>query len=85
MDKILSGIVKEIAEKYSIPESEVEFILNSPYKMMRETIQNLELHGKNTEDLKDVKSNFAMPGLFKLYLNTNKLYHINKRKINEGE
>ena len=45
MDKVLSGIVKEIAEKYSLDTKEVEMILNMPYKMMRDTIQALELHG----------------------------------------
>ena len=63
MDKILSGIVKEIAEKYSLDVKEVEKVLNMPYKMMRETIQALELHGKFKGDIQGLKTNFTMPVL----------------------
>lgn len=79
MDKILTGIVKEIAEKYSLDVKEVEKILNMPYKMMRETIQALELHGKFKGDIQGLKTNFTMPVLFKLYLNECKLDIINKK------
>ena len=79
MDKILSGIVKEIAEKYSLDTKEVEIILNMPYKMMRDTIQALELHGKYRGDIQELKTNFSMPVLFKLYLNEYKLDLINKK------
>ena len=79
MDKILSGIVKEIAEKYSLDTKEVEMILNMPYKMMRDIIQALELHGKYRGDIQGLKTNFSMPVLFKLYLNEYKLDLINKK------
>lgn len=79
MDKILTGIVKEIAEKYSLDVKEVEKVLNMPYKMMRETIQALELHGKFKGDIQGLKTNFTMPVLFKLYLNECKLDIINKK------
>ena len=79
MDKILTGIVKEIAEKYSLDVKEVEKVLNMPYKMMRENIQALELHGKFKGDIQGLKTNFTMPVLFKLYLNECKLDIINKK------
>lgn len=80
MDKVLTGIVAEIAQKYNTDIQEVEKVLNMPYKMMRENIQALELRGHLYEDIKDQKINFNMPVLFKMYLNKYKLDKFNSKE-----
>ena len=80
MDKVLTGIVAEIAQKYNTNIQEVEKVLNMPYKMMRENIQALELRGRLYEDIKDQKINFNMPVLFKMYLNKYKLDKFNSKE-----
>lgn len=80
MDKVLTGIVADIAQKYNTNIQEVEKVLNMPYKIMRENIQALELRGHLYEDIKDQKINFNMPVLFKMYLNKYKLDKFNSKK-----
>ena len=84
MDKVLTGIVAEVALKYNTNIQEVEKVLNMPYKMMRENIQALELRGRLYEEIKDQKLNFNMPILFKLHLNKYKLDKFNSKKDEEG-
>ena len=84
MDKVLAGIVAEVALKYNTNIQEVEKVLNMPYKMMRENIQALELRGHLYEEIKDQKLNFNMPILFKLHLNKYKLDKFNSKKYEEA-
>lgn len=83
MDKVLTGIVAEVALKYNTNIQEVERVLNMPYKMMRENIQALELRGHLYEEIKDQKLNFNMPILFKMHLNRYKLDKFNSKKNEE--
>lgn len=85
MDKVLTGIVSEISLKYNISTQEVERVLVLPYKMMREKIQALELNGHTYDEVMNLKTNFNMPVLFKLYLNQYKLNHFNKKKEDAEE
>lgn len=80
MDKVLTGIVADVALKYNTNIQEVEKVLNMPYKMMRENIQALELRGRLYEEIKDQKLNFNMPVLFKMYLNKYKLDKFNSKE-----
>jgi len=80
MDKVLTGIVTEIAQKYNTNIQEVERVFTLPYKMMREKIQALELHGNTYDEVKDLDINFNMPVLFKMYLNSYKLDKLNKKE-----
>lgn len=79
MDKVLTKIIEDTASKYKLDIQEVERVFNSPYRMMRDIIQDLDLHGKSYDDIKGVKTNFNMPLLFKLYLNEFKINIINKK------
>lgn len=79
MDKILSKIIEDTATKHLVDIQQVEQVLNLPYKMMREVVQGLDLHGRGYDEISDVKTNFNMPVLFKLYLNEFKINIINKK------
>jgi len=85
MDKVLSGVVKEIANKHLLDIQEVERVLAMPYKMMRERIQELELKGHLYDEVESLKINFNMPILFKMYLNQYKLNLLNGRKDDSSE
>ena len=77
MDKILEKAIQEVADKYGVEFKDVEKVLVSPYKMMRETIQGLDIRGKTSDQCEGLKTNFAMPVLFKLFLNEYKLDMLN--------
>jgi len=79
MDKILSKIIADVATKHSVDTQQVEQVLNLPYKMIREVIQDLDLHGKAYDEISNLKTNFNMPVLFKLYLNEFKINKINNK------
>lgn len=80
MDKVLDKITADLANKHSLDIQQVEQVLVLPYKMMREKIMELELHGKLYDEVKDYKTNFNMPVLFKLYLNEYKINKLNSIK-----
>lgn len=80
MDKVLEKIINDVAEQEGVDKREVELILTSPYKLMRSKISKLELHGKTSDEVGDLKTNFTMPALFKLYLNKYKLDKLNKKE-----
>lgn len=83
MDKVLDKIIIDIAKQYDIDRKEVELILNSPYKFMRDIITSLELKGKLYPETVDMKKNFNMPVLFKLYVNEYKLNKLNTKEDEE--
>jgi len=85
MDKVLAGVVKDIANKHLLDIQEVERVLSMPYKMMRERIQELELKGHLYNEVESLKINFNMPVLFKMYLNQYKLNLLNGRKDDSSE
>ena len=85
MDKVLAGVVKDIANKHLLDIQEVERVLAMPYKMMRERIQELELKGHLYNEVESLKINFNMPILFKMYLNQYKLNLLNGRKDDSSE
>lgn len=80
MDKVIETIINQVAKELEVDPKEVERILVSPYKMMKETIQVLELKGKTYDECDQMKTNFNMPGLFKLYLNEYKINELNRNK-----
>lgn len=80
MDKVIESIIADIAKEYNIDRKEAEKILILPYKMMKEKVQALELKGKTFDECREMKTNFNMPGLFKMYLNEYKINELNKKK-----
>lgn len=83
MDKVIESIIADIAKEYEIEPKEIEKILISPYKMMKEKIIALELRGKTFDECQDMKTNFNIPGMCKIYLNEYKLNELNKKKEND--
>ena len=84
MDKVLTAIIEDVAQKYNTNTQEVERVLNMPYKMMRENIQKLQLRGHLYAEIEGQKINYNMPVLFKLHLNRYKLDKFNSKKDEEG-
>lgn len=85
MDKVLTKIIADVANNHSLDIQEVERVFTMPYKMMRDTIQKLELKGKLYDEVDGYKTNFNMPILFKLYLNKYKLNKLNTKEDDEEE
>jgi hypothetical protein len=85
MDKIMEGILNDVAKENGVDLEEVGKVYQLPYKYIREKIVALELHGKTSEDIEGLKTNFNMPALFKLYLNKNKLNKLNTKEEKNNE
>ena len=95
-DKIINNILTQLAEENNCKESEVEKVLETTYKFMRKQITDLKVKESGQEKMKLSKTNFMMPGLFKLYIDYPKWtkimesmkYHEelnNNNKIEENE
>lgn len=80
MDKVIERILKEVSDETGVDIEEVRAIHLMPYKFMRSKIAELDINGKTSETIGDVKSNFNMPKLFKLYLDKYILDKVNKKK-----
>lgn len=70
-DKIkVKNLIAKIANKYKLPSSVIESIVNSPYHFTYEKINEYNLDEVNSEEEASVlKTNFNYKGLGKLYLN----------------
>lgn len=81
MSEELKGVV---AEKHKVSIAEVNRVLDSSYGFMRKKIQELDLVC-DPDELEDLRTNFNMPGLFKLYVNPNVHKRINRDKFNKNK
>lgn len=81
MDKILQGIIQETADANNVSFEEAEKVMKDSYKFIRSTIENLELKDKTYEEISELKTNFTMPSLFKLYINKVKVNSYIKNKL----
>jgi hypothetical protein len=68
MDKVLTKIMNDVAEKHGIPREQAELIYMNMFKFIRETVTAVDFDGVETEaDLRKLKVNFNIPRVFKLY------------------
>ena len=90
-DRVLSRIFKEAAEKHNLTEKQIENIYNSWGLFIRRKIIELDFNGIQTDkEFKELKTNFNIPHIGKLYTNFKQLnYKRNqseiRRKINESK
>ena len=78
---------KEIAKKYNLAINDVKAIILSQYEFIRETVKKIDIPDETTEEeFKDIKTNFNIPSLGKLYASHYLWRKIidNKNKSNEN-
>ena len=82
-DKIIVEIFKEVArestEDLEITPGEVEAIFDSQWKFIHSTIVNLPLKDVTEENFKNLKTNFNIPALGKLFTNFRKINNVRER------
>lgn len=84
LDKTLKRIINEIKNKYNLTEDQVIEIFESQFECIRKEIESINLKDVKTEEgLNKLKTNFNVPGLFKLYVNKKVLLKLNKKEENE--
>lgn len=79
-DKHIKAILEELAQRYNLTVKEVEEIVESPYKFMRETISNIDFKNMTEEEFNNTKKSFNIPSMFKFYPSKNAFKKINKLK-----
>lgn len=68
MDKVLSKIMNEVAEKHGVPKDQVEMIYMNMFRFIKENLTSVDFDKIGTEeDLRKTKVNFNIPRVFKLY------------------
>lgn len=80
IDKIQKDVLTSVANDMGLSYKEVEEIYLSTFKMIRSTVNELPI--KQTELKKDIlnlKTNFNIPRLGKMYLNINKVMRVKLR------
>jgi len=71
--------IKEIAKETGLSVETVKSILNSPYEFIRETTGAMEIdRDLTTEEFNELKTNFNIPGIGKLYASNYMYRRINK-------
>lgn len=90
-DKVLESFIKDIATKFNLTTKQVEDIYNSWGLFIRRTTANIDFESiQSEEDFKDLKVNFNIPYIGKLFTSYKVLeYQRNqskiRRKLNEFE
>lgn len=78
LNKIL---VNKLAKKYNLTPEQVIEIKNSPFEFIRKTTKDLNFENINSEEeFNNLKTNFNIPRLGKLYANFFNLKHIKNVK-----
>lgn len=84
--------IKEIARKYSLPESVVEDMFNSQFKFYREKVEALPINDVSTEEeFNKYKTIFYFKYIGKFFSNWKKIEHVKKQllikqnKLNGGD
>ena len=75
--------MEEIAEKHGLTFDQVESIVSSPYKFIKEVTRSMVLKDNmSKEEFLECKTNFNIPSIGKLYA-SNFLYNEIQRKKNK--
>lgn len=83
VDKTLKRIINEVKRKYNLTDEQVIEIFESQFDFIRTMIEKIEFKEvKSEEELSKIKTNFNVPGLFKLYANKKILLKLNKKEEN---
>ena len=90
-DKVLQGIIRDIADKHDLTEQQVEDIHNSWGLFIRRTTADLDFNNiQSEEEFEELKVNFNIPYIGKLHTSYKVLeYQRNqskiRRKLNESK
>ena len=80
-NKIFRKALKEVAEKYNLPEEVAIVAYRSFWEFTREKVQALPLSEDMTEDqFKQLRTSINIPSLGKLYVDYQRLLNIKRRR-----
>lgn len=81
LDRTLKRIINQVRLKFGLTEAQVIEIFESQFDFMRQTIEAIDFRSvTKEEELDGIKCNFNIPGLFKLYINKNRLLKLNNKE-----
>lgn len=67
-DKPLKQILKSVSEENNISAKELELMVDSIYKFIKETIPPHKVDTLSLDELRELKTNFNIPTLCKFYI-----------------
>lgn len=82
LDSIQKQLWKELSVKHGLTMSQINDIFTLPFKFMKDTIQSQGHKLRSVfkpEDAEDIKTNFNLPYLAKMYLNVKHLVFLNNK------
>lgn len=81
-DKLFQRVIKDVSKKLNLPQEVITVAYRSYWEFIREEIQKLELKYDITEEeFNQLRTNFNIPSIGKLYLTWDKLVNVKKRRI----
>lgn len=84
-DKVIRSILKELSEEYGVSVKELEEIYESQWEFIAETAADIDFDEIEEEAFGDLKTNFNIPSIGKLYTNFNKVKNVRESSKNAKE
>lgn len=78
-DRVMKAILEDIAKEFGLTVKEVEAVFESQWDFIAETIVDLDLMDITEEEFEDVKTNFNVPALGKIFTTFKKVKHVNDK------
>lgn len=81
-DKLFQRIIKEVATSHGLPQEVVTVAYRSYWEFIKIKAQELQLKDDITEEeFSQLRPNFNIPSIGKLYITWDKLVNVKKRRI----
>lgn len=81
----VNRLIHSIGLKYGLRDVKVKEIVESQFRFIHETIQNLKIDETSDEDLHELKTNFLLKHIGKLYTSSDKIINFRNRKLKYGK
>lgn len=79
-DKHSIPALKRVSEVHGLDVKEIERVHDSPFKFIKETIQEIPFKEMTLDEFKVAKKTFSIPGLGKIYPSESIFISVNKNK-----
>ena len=79
-DKLFQDIIEKVSTKHNVPKEVVFVAYRSYWEFIKQTIQGLSFKDITEEEFNNMRTNFNIPSIGKLYVTWDKLINVQKRR-----
>ena len=79
-DKLFQSIIEQVSTKHNLPKEVVLVAYRSYWEFIKQTIQELNFKDITEEEFNNMRTNFNIPSIGKLYVTWDKLINVQKRR-----